>query len=129
MARNRLDLGLAAWKAELEAEPEALAGVANPQVSATADDAAQALRAAYPLGPTGRLKGGVRVDRDPTSGATAAATVVSGAPHAHLYEDGTHVARPHPTFDPITNAHGRALVSPLNALVTARGYRVSGMVD
>jgi hypothetical protein len=130
MPRNKLDLHLAEWRDELAAEPTALAAAADPSVNTAADAAATALRAAYPTGPTGNLKAGVRVDREPGDDpAVASADVVSGAPHAHLYEDGTRYARPHPTFYPITNSYGRDMERAVSRIVADKGYTVSGQLD
>jgi hypothetical protein len=126
---NRLMLHLDDWKAELVAEPDALAASAADPVRAAAEDAADELRSAYPVGETGNLRGGVRVDEPEQDGATAAAIVVSGAPHAHLYEDGTRYARAHPTFYPITDRHGRGMLQDVNSIVEDRGYRITGAVD
>jgi len=127
---NRLNLQLDLWKADLAAEPAALATHAAPAVTSVADAAADELRAAYPKGPTGNLKGRVRVDRDPDADpAIAAAIVVSGAPHAHLYEDGTRYVRAHPTFYPITNRGGKDLERSVSAMVEARNFTVSGAID
>jgi len=127
---NRLRLGLDEWKANLEREPVALATAAEPPVTSAADAAADELRAAYPRGETGNLRGQVRVDRDASENpAVAAAVVVSGAPHAHLYEDGTRYARAHPTFYPITNRHARDMESKVSAIVARENYTVTGAID
>lgn len=130
MARNRLDLNLKPWMDELTAEPVALATAAAPSVNTAADDAAAAVRAAYPAGPTGNLKAGVRVGRTPGANpAIASADVVSSAPHAHLYEDGTRYARPHPTFHPIVESYGRDMEQDVSKMVADKGYTVSGLSD
>ena len=130
MARNRLDLHLQPWMADLAAEPVALATAAAPSVTTAADDAAAAVRAAYPKGPTGNLKAGVRVGRRPgTDPAITSADVVSGAPHAHLYEHGTRYMRPRPTFHPITEQYGRDMETDVTQIVAGRGFAVSGTQD
>ena len=126
---NRLDLQLTDWKRELAAEPAALATAAAPDVRASADAAANALRAAYPIGPTGNLRARVHVEQEPGDPAVAQTVVVSGAPHAHLYEDGTRYARAHPTFYPITDQHARDWQSSVSSVVDAHGYRVTGAID
>lgn len=56
----------------------------------TAARAAEEIRDAYPKGPTGNLKRGVRVHRvKQTDGHRVLAIVKSTARHAHLYEYGT----------------------------------------
>jgi len=128
---NRLNLNLDEWKADLAAEPVTLATAAAPPVQTAAGAGAAELRDAYPAGPTGNLRRGVRVDQDDTADnpAIASAVVVSGAPHAHLYEDGTRYARARPTFYPITNRHGRGMTDQVNTIVEARGYTVTGAID
>jgi len=135
-ADNRLMLNLDEWRANLLAEPEALAGGSSPIVLRHAEAAKDELVAVYPLGPVrknhpppGNLKKGVRVQRSTAKGAKAATTLVSSAPHAHLYEFGTHVARPHPRFLPISQKHARLMRAELDALVEAANYRVTGAVD
>ena len=128
---NRLDLNVAEWKAAFLAEPLSLATAATPDVHAGAVAAAAEVRAAYHEGPTGNLKAGVGVLKDPNDRdpAKPADLVVSRAPHAHLYEDGTRYARANPTFYPITERHGRAMIQAVSKMVQARGYRVTGSVD
>ena len=128
---NRLNLHLDEWKAELKAEPAALASAAAPEVQSAAAGAAGELRATYPTGPTGNLRAGVVVvrDRDVPDPAKAAEVVLNLAPHAHLYEDGTRYARARPTFYPITNRHMRDMVSRVSAMLAARGYQITGSVD
>ena len=130
MPRNRLDLGLDDWIASLTDEPAALASAAAPILQTAADDAAQALRAAYPSGPTGNLRAGVRVQTPPDADpAVATAELVSGAPHAHLYEDGTRYSVPHPTFYPIADEYARAMQGQVTRVVQDAGYNVTGNVD
>jgi len=127
---NRLLLQLDDWKENLRDEPVALARGAAPAVQSAAEAAADELRAAYPVGPTGNLRARVRVDRDPdTDPAIAAAVVVSGAPHAHLYEDGTRYARAHPTFYPITNRGAKTAERQVSTMAADQNYTVSGAID
>lgn len=127
--KNRLVLNLNEWRDELAAEPAALASAASPFVEGAADDAADTIRERYPMGPTGNLKHGVKVGRPPTGPAVTKWTVISSAPHAHLYEFGTHVARAFPTFYPVTEARGRIMLEEINDLVRSRGLAVTGRVD
>jgi len=128
---NRLILPLDEWIAELRAEPVDLAKAATPAVRSSATQAADDIRAAYPRGDTGNLKAGVivRQDADNRDPAVASSVCVSSAPHAHLYEYGTRVARANPTFWPITNRHGRTMNSDVSDVLRARGYQVTGALD
>jgi hypothetical protein len=54
-----------------------------------AQQAAEEIRAAYPEGPTGNLRKGVRQVRGGAQGHRVLSLVKSMAPHAHLYEYGT----------------------------------------
>lgn len=89
MARARLELnGLEDLKAALRQLPAELTDDATAIVQATAEDAASALRQAYPVGETSNLRNGVRVVS--RSGVfTTTYRVKSMAPHAHLWEYGT----------------------------------------
>ena len=51
--------------------------------------AVEEIKAAYPQGPTGNLKKGVRIVRVKGDGHRVLSIVKSTAPHAHLYEYGT----------------------------------------
>jgi len=51
--------------------------------------AVEEVKAAYPQGPTGNLKKGVRIVRVKGGGHRVLSIVKSTAPHAHLYEYGT----------------------------------------
>ena len=127
---NRLNLNLDAWKAKFTAEPAALGTAAAPIVQSNAQAAAAAVKAAYPTGPTGNLKAGVRVVTEPTDDpAVVASRVVSSAPHAHLIEDGTRYIAPRPIFFPITNEYGDRAKRELDAMVETRGYQVSGSAE
>jgi hypothetical protein len=135
-ADNRLMLNLDEWRENLLKEPAALSGGSSPIVQRHAEAAKDELVAVYPLGPVrknhpppGNLKKGVRVRKGATKDGKAATTLVSGAPHAHLYEFGTHVARPHPRFLPISQKHARLMQAELTAFVEAVNYRVTGAVD
>ena len=127
--RNRIVLNLNEWRDELAAEPAALASAAEPIVHTAADEAAKAIADRYPVGPTGNLKRGVKVGHPPTGPATTKYSVISSAPHAHLYEYGTHVARAKPTFYPETEARGRLMLEAVNGMVRSRGLAVTGTVD
>ena len=51
--------------------------------------AVEEVKAAYPQGPTGNLKKGVRIVRVKGDGHRVLSVAKSTAPHAHLYEYGT----------------------------------------
>lgn len=55
----------------------------------SAERAREEIIAAYPEGPTGNLRKGVRIVRAKGQGHRALGIVKSTAPHAHLYEYGT----------------------------------------
>lgn len=80
--------GMTEFRNALRHIPDELASEAVDIVTATAEGAAQEIRAAYPEGPTGNLKRRVKVERA-ESRFGAAAIVRSQARHAHLYEWGT----------------------------------------
>jgi len=131
---NRLSLNVADFIQDLRAEPRSLAQSAGPLVRAAADQAADEIRSAYPTGPerkqnqfhSGNLKAGVRVRPTKSDPAVASGVLVSSAPHAHLYEYGTHVARAHPTFWPIAHKYQRQAISDVADMVGERGYTVTG---
>lgn len=131
---NLLQINVDEFVKELRAEPRSLAQASAPLVLRAADQAADEIRNAYPIGPPrkqnnfhpGNLKAGVRVR--PTKGdpAVSSGVLVSSAHHAHLYEYGTHVAEGKPTFWPIANRYQQQLKADLIALVESRGYTVTG---
>lgn len=65
--------------------PEELTHEARVIVEANAEEAQRQLRVAYPLGPSGRLRGGVTTEKH-AERAVARAVVRSRAPHANLWE-------------------------------------------
>lgn len=86
--------GLAEFRRELEQSPDTLAREAEPIVQQHAAEAALAVQAGYPVGPTGNLRAGVRREAGRrTSRYGRSAVVISGAPHAHLFEGGTRARR------------------------------------
>jgi hypothetical protein len=80
--------GLESFRAELRKLPEHLAEEAGVIVLAHAAEAERLVETAYPTGPTGNLKRGVKLTTESTRLA-AVGTVKSTAPHAHLFERGT----------------------------------------
>lgn len=98
-----------------------------------ATDAAAEIVAAYPMGPTGNLKAGVKV-RQRNMGMKVHKTVTNRAPHAWLYEHGSQTRQsasgaatplpPHPTFIPIAIRHRRAAEAEIKAALEKQGARV-----
>ena len=90
MNQVRVELdGMAEFRAALQQLPDALAEEGKTIVLAHAQEAAQLVESAYPTGPTGNLKNGVRVKITSASRDGVDVTLYSAAPHAHLYEWGT----------------------------------------
>lgn len=132
---NHLSLNVDDFIKDLQAEPASLASESAPLVTLAAEAAADEIRDAYPRGPGkpgkgytgGNLKAGVGVRKTRTNPAVSSNVLISAAPHAHLYEDGTHVARAHPTFWPIAHKHQARLKDELVSMVESRdGYKVTG---
>jgi len=81
--------GLEELKTALRNLPADLAEEAGRIVVAHATEAEHQIHAAYPTGPTGHLKRGVRLTVEPSSRVGVSATVKSSAPHAFIFERGT----------------------------------------
>ena len=81
--------GLAELKDALGKLPEQLKGPATQIVIEAAYSAQREIVAAYPKGPTGKLKRGVQVTVQKIGQFGVAAQVRSRAPHSWLYEHGT----------------------------------------
>jgi len=87
--------GLAELRAALRALPGELAAEAGREVTGAANDAAAAIRDAYPIGPGddehegGNLRNGVKVVPKSAGRFGASAQVRSTSPHALLFENGT----------------------------------------
>ena len=91
MANQKMGLswdGLDALRAMLKGMPMILAPQVKALANAHAGAAASTLRAAYPIGPTGNLRAGVRLDQRAAKGGSAT-VLVSAAPHAWIFERGT----------------------------------------
>lgn len=84
--------GLDELRRQVRTLPTDLATEAREDVVGAAQHAADALRQAYPGGPTGRLRRGVSVTTKQT-GSSVVAVLKSTAPEAHLWEFGTQVRR------------------------------------
>lgn len=90
MASATLELrGLDALKTLVGSFAETCTVNGQRLADAAADEAVEQIRAAYPQGPTGNLKKGVRRVRVKGDGHRVLAIAKSTAPHAHLYEYGT----------------------------------------
>lgn len=116
---------------ELLAELERLApdfvAETRPLQESTAEETADALRAAYPVR-TGQLRASVQVQRESSqSPARLFTRVAVTAPYAEFYEFGTSRTAPNPTFTPITNRGRRNFLEAVIARVRARGLQVSGL--
>ena len=81
--------GLTDLRASLLALPDKLRAQANDEVKRTTKEAAAALVVAYPQGDTGNLRKGVRTRYRINRLGLGVGTVLSLAPHAHLWEFGT----------------------------------------
>ncbi len=140
MSRSRLELqGLAEFRAALRALPKDLADEAGAIVLAHADDAKRQIQTAYPEGPTGNLRVGVRVDRSQSSAFAATAIVRSRARHASLFEFGTQARQTRAGKNtgampkapagqamlPIVIRVRRRMVEQLIALVRRAGFQVA----
>ena len=142
MGATRLEIhGLPEFYAALRQLTPALAAEGGDVLVREATAGADHIRAAYPQAGTvyegkrsrryvrtGGLAAKVRVDQVETSRAGASVRVVSGAPHAHLYEFGTaRGGRPHPTFVPeIQRARKRVRAGQV-ALLERAGFDVTGI--
>lgn len=147
MSNNRLILNLDELRRELRDLPRELVDEGGAIVRRAADQAADAIRLAYPLGPPGRrrkgvpiipgnLRKGVRVKHESTAFGTVS-TVRSTAQHAHLYEYGTQTrqtslgydrgAMPaRPTFVPIAIRVRHQMYEELIGLLQKQGLQVTG---
>jgi HK97 gp10 family phage protein len=112
---------------ELTRLPTDLAADARAQQAAMTEQAAAAIRAAYPLGETGALRASVHVVTDgSTSPARVFAAVVVDAPYAELVEFGTVRTAPVPAFVPATRRGREQFVAAMVARVRAAGLQVDG---
>jgi hypothetical protein len=83
------------------------------------------VREAYPV-VTGALRAGVKIVERVSRRVATYYTLVSSAPHAHLYEFGTARQAPRATFLPITERDRLAAVIAVADLVRAEGIQVGG---
>lgn len=84
--------GLTELRQALRQLPADLTEEAGAIVLSHAEEAARQIQTAYPVGPTGHLRGGVVVEQR-QSPLAATALVRSRARHAHLFERGTTFRR------------------------------------
>lgn len=123
--------GLAEFRHELKNLPDELVGEASKIVLDAAQHARQAIEAAYPEGPTGNLKRGVRMDVQAVSRGGSAARVRSTARHAHLFEGGYRGKAPRRTVPesqqmiPIAIRARRQMYVDLIRMVQAHGLTVT----
>lgn len=93
-ARADIELkGLRELQAQILGLAASLTAEAQQITDETAAEVAGEVKAAYQEGPTGNLRKGVKVQKRRGTGHRAMSSVVSTAPHAHLYEYGTAVRR------------------------------------
>jgi hypothetical protein len=151
MASQKMGLswdGLDELRQVLGRMPAVLQPEVQARAFAHAGAAATTLRAAYPEGPTGNLRRGVRLDQRAARGGGSATVLVSAAPHAWIYERGTkpregrggsatgkgsrsHGALANRGFMPRSDAFARVvgparrrLIDDLTALLVQRGFVV-----
>jgi len=110
---------------DLTALPVKLQHGADPILLRYARVSEARLTAAYPV-VTGALRAGVKIVERTARGVASLYTLVSSAPHAHLYEFGTARTTPRATFLPITEHDRRAATAAVAELVRAEGITVGG---
>jgi hypothetical protein len=113
---------------DLAAFPTTAKADATPIMLAHARRAHAAVKAAYPV-VTGALRDGVRILERVPRGIAVLYTVVTSAPHAHIYEFGSVRTRPTATFLPITERERRASVAAVAGMVEGHGLEVRGARD
>lgn len=113
---DELKKAIAGFGAECTEEAQALA-------ERSANDARDQIRSAYPQGPTGNLKRGVRIVRAKGEGHRALGIVKSTAPHAHLYEYGSRRQPARPVVGEVASRVRRQFHRDLITMVE----RVTGM--
>lgn len=121
--------GLQEFATALRNLPADLADEAGGIVVAHATEADRQIVAAYPTGPTGHLKGGVRTTVESSSRFGASATVKSTSPHASIFEKGTG-----PRRNSRGANRGRMPVAPHNEqmipiVIQARRRMVVALID
>jgi hypothetical protein len=129
--------GIAELKDALGRLPTELKGQATQIVLDSAYAAQAEIVAAYPQGPTGHLKKGVKVRVQEIGPYSVAAQVRSSAPHGWLYESGTRprktkrgwnrgtMPNPPDVFIPAMVRYRRAMYLKLADLIRATGLIVT----
>jgi len=129
--------GIAELKDALGRLPAELKGQATGIVVEAAYGAQAEIVAAYPKGPTGKLKKGVKVKVQEIGPYSVAAQVRSSAPHGWLYEHGTQPRKtkrgwnrgtmpaPEAVFIPAMIRYRRAMYLKLAELIRATGLIVT----
>jgi hypothetical protein len=129
--------GIAELKDALGRLPEELKGQSTQIVLDSAYAAQAEIVAAYPKGPTGKLKKGVKVRVQEIGPYSVAAQVRSSAPHGWLYEYGTKARKtkrgwnrgtmPNPpdVFIPAMVRYRRAMYLKLADLIRSTGLVVT----
>lgn len=130
--------GLDEFKRELFGLPEDLGAEADRIVDATANAAAEEIRAGYGSHRvTGNLQDHVFVSRLDRGKVTAARIVKNTAPHAFIFENGTQARHtdlganrgampPGHVFVPVIVRRRRAMNEELKALLVSKGLTVTG---
>jgi hypothetical protein len=129
--------GIAELKDALGRLPDELKGQATGIVVEAAYGAQREIVAAYPQGPTGKLKKGVKVRVQEIGPYSVAAQVRSSAPHGWLYEHGTQPRKtkkgwnrgtmpdPPDVFIPAMVRYRRAMYLKLAEILRATGLIVT----
>ncbi len=137
MSDNRFKFeGLEALKVALRTLPERLTQQAAGIVTNRAYSSAGKIVAGYPLGKTGNLRKGVKVEPVQVSGGGVIARVRSVAKHAHLFEYGTQarhtdegwnrgVMPAQHVFVPVVVRERRQMIDELVAMVVREGIQVN----
>lgn len=139
-------MGLEAFKQQLTTMSPTLLEESDQILRDQAEAAKAEIVAAYPRGPMGNLKRGVKI-RAARGQGIAGVDLKQTAPHGHLFEYGTVVretkAGAHrnrmfakqgfpdgrPTFGPIAAQHQRLALSAVSARIQTYGATVEGEAD
>jgi HK97 gp10 family phage protein len=122
---------LAELRRDLATMAKDMTNAARPIVSVSAEDAADLMRARYPLGATGRLRDSVVVHEN-TQKRTATHVswqVTNTAPYAHFVEFGTRYMGARPVFVPTRNQQRRRMGDELTALLPSFNCKARGGFD
>ena len=137
MAANQLRInGLDDLRQALKSLPGELVHEASTIVHTQAEAAQRQVIATYPVGPTGNLRRGVRLETRADDRGSASAKLRSSARHAHLFEQGTKprqwkngkstgVMLARPVFVPIVVERRRVMLAALIELVERAGLKVT----